>query len=352
MTSRERAELAMRGRVPDRVPVVPLIDTSYAAACYGVPVSECFLKPEVHARALVSTLERHPGIDGFSINIGLTPEVISKQSETESDYFVTTVDGTDWQIPKNDIGTPTRRGIASFDDERLRHVELLRPHIVETLRLIPRGIMQDYDVSAGLTSPFSEIVFMMGIERALVAMHEEPEALKQAIEIRVPSALRWAEEMAALDVPSIWIGEGLASSSLISSRQYAEFALPYEQRLTARLRELGVPSVLHICGKAGKILDAIASSGVDCFEADWQVELAEAKTRLGNRVALKGNLHTTRLVQSSPDDIYSEACRAIKSAMAGGGFILSSGCALGRDTPPANVDAMVRAARDVGTYLT
>jgi uroporphyrinogen decarboxylase len=183
-------------------------------------------------------------------------------------------------------------------------------------------------------------------------MQEEPEALKQAIELRVPLALRWAEEMAALDVPSIWIGEGLASSSLISSRQYAEFALPYQQRLTARLRELGVPSVLHICGKADGILEAIASSGVDCFEADWQVELAEAKTRIGNRVALKGNLHTTRLVQSSPDEIYREACRAIESAMAGGGFILSSGCALGRDTTPANVDAMVRAARDVGTYLT
>jgi uroporphyrinogen-III decarboxylase len=185
MTSRERAEAAMRGQVPDRVPVVPLIDTSYAAACYGVPVSECFLKPEVHARALVSTLERHPGIDGFSINIGLTPEVISKQSETASDYFVTTVDGTDWQIPKNDIGTPTQRGIARFDDARLSHVDVLRPHIVETLKRIPRQILRDYDVSAGLTGPFSEIVFMMGIERVLVAMLEEPEALKHAIEIRL-----------------------------------------------------------------------------------------------------------------------------------------------------------------------
>ncbi len=35
---------------------------------------------------------------------------------------------------------------------------------------------------------------------------------------------------------------------------------------------------------------------------------------------------------------------------AGGRFILSSGCCLGRDTPPENVDAMVRACEDFGGY--
>lgn len=340
----------MYGRQPDRVPVVPLIDTSYAAACYGVPVSECFLKPEIHARALVHALERHPGIDGVSINIGLTPEVISRQTETASNYFVTTTDGTDWQVPKNDIGTPVSHAIRAFDDPRLGMFDVLRPHIVETLAAIPASILRDYDISAGLTGPFSQIVFLMGVERVLVAMHDEPETLKRAIECRLPFALDWAEEMAALGVPSVWIGEGLASSSLISPRQYEEFVLPYEQSVTARLRAKGIPSVLHICGKASGILASIARSGADCFEADWQVDLAEAKAALGSRVSLKGNLHTTRLVQSSPEAIYEEAREAIRRAKSGGGFILSSGCALGRDTPPENIEAMVRAALECGGY--
>jgi len=33
-----------------------------------------------------------------------------------------------------------------------------------------------------------------------------------------------------------------------------------------------------------------------------------------------------------------------------GGFILSSGCALGRDTPPENVAAMAQAVNDFGSY--
>lgn len=350
MTSRQRAELAMRGQEPDRVPVVPLIDTSYAAACYGVPVSECFLDPRVHARALVHALERHPGIDGVSINIGLTAEVIARRTATASDYFVTTTDGTEWQIPVNDIGTPVSPGIQSFDDPRLSTLDVLRPHIVETLRAIPAELLRDYDISAGLTGAFSQVAFLMGVERVLLAMHEEPEALKSAIEKRMPLALAWAGELAELGAPSVWIGEGVASSSLISPRQYEEFVLPYQQRVAARLRELDVPSVLHICGKATRMLESMARSGCDCFEADWQVDLGEAKARIGDRMSIKGNLHTTALVHDAPQQVFEAARDAIQKAKRGGGFILSSGCALGRDTPPENVEAMARAAMELGGY--
>jgi len=350
MSPRERAEIAMRGGRPDRVPVVPLIDTSYAAACLGVPVSQCFLSPEVHAQALLSALEQHPGIDGLSINIGLTADVIVDLEEFEGGYTVTTIDGSVWGIPMNDIGTPTTRSVINLRDERLSSVDVLRPHIAETLGFIPSSVLKNYDVSAGLTGPFSQVLFMMGIEPAMVAMQEEPEALKEAIEARMPFALRWAEELAVLGAPSVWIGEGYASTSLISPRQYEEFVLPYEQRVTAHLRRLGVPSVLHICGKTTRVLESIASSGADCFEVDWLVDLEEAKRRIGSRMSIKGNVHTTRLVQSSPEEIYAEGLRAIEKAGAGGGFLLSSGCALGRDTPPENVDALVRAAEDFGGY--
>jgi uroporphyrinogen-III decarboxylase len=116
------------------------------------------------------------------------------------------------------------------------------------------------------------------------------------------------------------------------------------------LRELGVPSVLHICGKATRMLESMARSGCDCFEADWQVDLSEAKATIGDRMSIKGNLHTTALVHDQPQQVFEAARDAIQKAKGGGGFILSSGCALGRDTPPANVDAMVRAAREFGGY--
>jgi len=340
----------MRGRTPDRVPVVPLIDTSYAAACYGVPVSECFLNPEVHACALVSCLERHQDLDGLSINIGITPEVVRERARTTDGWSITTLDGSVWRVPLNDIGTPVRYDVTCFDDERLQSLDILRPHVTETLRRIPTEVLARHNIAVGLTGPFSQVAFLMGVERVLTAMIEQPDELKAAIEYRVPFATAWAERIAESGAPSVWIGEGLASGSLISAAQYVNFVLPYEQRVTRKLQELGVPVALHICGRANNLLDEMARSGADCLEIDWQVDLGAAKARLGSRVSLKGNLHTTRLAQSRPAEVYEDARCAIKAAGLGGAFILSSGCALGRDTPPENVDAMARAARDFGVY--
>jgi MtaA/CmuA family methyltransferase len=340
----------MRGQVPDRVPVVPLIDTSYAAACYGVPVSECFLDPEVHARALLSCLDRHPDIDGLSINIGIAPSVVREKARTADGWLITTLDGSVWQIPRNDIGTPVEHEVTSLEDERIETLDIMRPFVMETLRHVPPEVRDRYNISVGLTGPFSQVGFLIGVQRLLTAMIDQPEELKAAVARRTPFAISWAEEAAALGAPSVWIGEGMASGSLISVAHYAEIVLPSERQVTRRLRKLGVPSVLHICGRAENLLDEMARSGADCLEIDWQVDLGAAKARLGSKVSLKGNLHTSELAQSTPAQVYQAARGAIEAAAANGGYLLSSGCALGRDTPPENVAALAQAAHDFGGY--
>jgi uroporphyrinogen decarboxylase len=55
-------------------------------------------------------------------------------------------------------------------------------------------------------------------------------------------------------------------------------------------------------------------------------------------------------VHDTPQQVFETAREAIQKAMRGGGFILSSGCALGRDTPPENIEAMARAAMEFGGY--
>jgi uroporphyrinogen-III decarboxylase len=52
-----------------------------------------------------------------------------------------------------------------------------------------------------------------------------------------------------------------------------------------------------------------------------------------------------RLLAGSPELVYRQSRELMRSA-GPGGFILSSGCEVPRDTPPENIHAMVRAARD------
>jgi uroporphyrinogen decarboxylase len=349
-TPRGRAVKALYGGRADRVPCVPLIDNSYSAPILGLPVSQCFIDPCAHAESLVACLERHPGIDGLSVNLCLAPEIILERRAVGDGYEIRTTGGTTWRVPHNDIGTVQTREITSFYDPRLASEDPLKAGILATVRAIPAGIRQRYLINCGVTGPFSQLVFLMGLERVLTATIDDPSGLHHAIQQRLPLALAWIDDLAGLDPGCIWIGEGVASSSLISAATYREFVLPYEQALADQIRRAGVPSVLHICGKIGSMLDQIPEARVDALELDWPVSLADAKVRIGKHVALKGNLNTTTLVSAGPDKIYRLAVQAITDAAAGGGFVLSSGCALGRDTPPANVEALVRAVQTHGSY--
>jgi uroporphyrinogen decarboxylase len=79
--------------------------------------------------------------------------------------------------------------------------------------------------------------------------------------------------------------------------------------------------------------------------------LVELKKLYGDKLILKGNLHTTDvMLRGSVDDVVAASKKAIDDAGAGGGFILSTGDQCGRDTPDENIRAMVETARTYGRY--
>jgi uroporphyrinogen decarboxylase len=66
---------------------------------------------------------------------------------------------------------------------------------------------------------------------------------------------------------------------------------------------------------------------------------------------LKGNLSTTGvMLRGTPDDVRAAVRNCIDAAAEGGGYILSTGDQLSRNTPEANMRAMVETAREYGRY--
>jgi uroporphyrinogen decarboxylase len=79
--------------------------------------------------------------------------------------------------------------------------------------------------------------------------------------------------------------------------------------------------------------------------------LSELKAAYGEKLILKGNLHTTEtMLRGSADDVVSASRKAIDDAAKDGGFILSTGDQCGRDTPDENIEVMVETARTYGKY--
>jgi len=189
INSRNRAVEALCGRTPDRVPCVPLIDLSYAASVHGIDVSDCFLNPVKHAQALESCLLRHPDIDGLSINLVLCDEVIISKAQTSNGWKIETIGGLTWNVPQNDVGSVSSCGITSFDDPRLSTDDPLRPGVCQTLQNISSKVLDEYLVAVGVTGPFSQLVFLMGLNNVLMAMTDNPKKLLEAIEKRVQLTL-------------------------------------------------------------------------------------------------------------------------------------------------------------------
>jgi uroporphyrinogen decarboxylase len=80
-------------------------------------------------------------------------------------------------------------------------------------------------------------------------------------------------------------------------------------------------------------------------------DLADLKRNWGDRITLKGNLHTTDvMLRGTAEEVVRASRKAMDDAAEGGRFILSTGDQCGRDTPDENLHAMIETAREYGRY--
>jgi len=128
---------------------------------------------------------------------------------------------------------------------------------------------------------------------------------------------------------------------------YLEFSLAYMRRVVESLTRsrdgARVPSIVFTKG-GGQWLEAIAGTGCDAVGLDWTVSLAAARRRVGDRVALQGNLDPLVLL-TTPEAVRREAGRVLADFGPGSGHVFNLGHGIVPQTPPENVAALVEAVR-------
>jgi uroporphyrinogen decarboxylase len=135
----------------------------------------------------------------------------------------------------------------------------------------------------------------------------------------------------------------------LTTTAYQEFSLAYMRRIVAGLiREQDgerVPSIVFTKG-GGLWLESMADIGCDALGLDWSIELGEARNRVGNRVALQGNLDPAVLF-ASPERILAEARKILDSfGPANTGHVFNLGHGISRFTPPENVSTLVECVHE------
>ena len=131
----------------------------------------------------------------------------------------------------------------------------------------------------------------------------------------------------------------------LSHNAYQEFSLRYMSQILAGLkREHGgvrIPAVVFTKG-GGLWLESIANSGCDAVGLDWTMDIGEARRRIGDKVALQGNLDPFVLF-ASPEVITAETEKILASYGNGNGHVFNLGHGISQFTPPESALTLVDA---------
>lgn len=135
-----------------------------------------------------------------------------------------------------------------------------------------------------------------------------------------------------LQVFDSWIGA-------LSPADYREHVLPYSRRAIEIASETGVP-IIHFGTETAGILELIAETGGDVIGVDWRIDLDTAWQRLGDDVAIQGNLDPISLFAPWPE-LKKRAQRVLDQAGGRPGHIFNLGHGILPQTPVENVRRLV-----------
>lgn len=338
MTSHERYEAVCELREPDRVPVSPFIMT-FAARLIGVPYIDYCKSGEVMARAQLECIRRF-GYD----SVALGSDAVREAEAVGVEIF--------WQedeVP----GTMPDPFIQSHDDlKKLRLPDPLGPNRmheqIKALRMLLEELGDDGIVYAWVEAPFQASAMIRNINYFMLDIYENPDLVHELMRFSLEMELAFG--LAQVEAGARYVGVGDAVASLTSPRHYEEFNFPYIKELVTGLQKAGARVKYHACGNTKALLPLFAELGPDIINLDSLIDLAEAKAMLGDKICIKGNIDPAGvLLQGTPETVAAAAENCIREVGAGGGFILSPGCEVPRDTPYENLDALVQAARLYGS---
>ncbi|MFC3285698.1 uroporphyrinogen decarboxylase [Litchfieldella rifensis] len=172
------------------------------------------------------------------------------------------------------------------------------------------------------------------------AMHRLLDLLAQAVTDYLNAQIRAGAQ--AVQIFDTWGGA-------LSTPAYLEFSLRYMEQIVAGLiREhegRRVPVILFT-KNGGQWLEHIAGTGADAVGLDWTTELADARARVGHRVALQGNLDPNVLF-AKPSAIHAEVARVLDSYGEGPGHVFNLGHGISQFTEPAHVTAFLDALHEL-----
>lgn len=342
MTQRERVEAVLAHEAPDRVPVVPQAFL-LAARTAGTHIGEINRDGRLLAKSHIACQEKY-GYDGVVVDV--------------DDASMAEACGARVVFREDDVAVVDESEPVLTDLKQIRDMVLPDPR---TAGRLPEWLLATEELVAAIGSdvfimgradqgPFSLACLLRGTTRWMLDLIEaDPAEVAEVLVWCREAILRFAVAQRECGAHATSIGDAYAGPNLISPDMYRQHARDHETWLAQRIQREGFPFSLHICGNTTSILEDMVATGSAILEIDSPVDLSKAADLSAGRAVLMGNINPSHpLVFGTPETVRAHVRHAIETTGCRD-LLLSSGCAMGRDTPEENMRALVSAAAEFGS---
>ncbi|MCF6282804.1 MAG: uroporphyrinogen decarboxylase [Candidatus Polarisedimenticolaceae bacterium] len=195
-----------------------------------------------------------------------------------------------------------------------------------------------YMVEGGSTKNFGLVKGMM---------FDRPDMMHKLLDKLADSVISYLNGQIAAGAQAVMIFD--TWGGVLTPRDYEAFSLAYMRKIVQGLtREADgrkVPVIMFTKGGA-LWLDQMAETGCDALGVDWTLDMADARTRVQDKVALQGNMDPC-ILYSNPDRIREEVGRVLESYGRGPGHVFNLGHGIHPTIDPENVGAFIDAVHDL-----
>lgn len=179
-----------------------------------------------------------------------------------------------------------------------------------------------------------------GFPMAMAMLKENPEMLHQLLNCLAESASFHLHCQLQAGANAVMIFDSWGG--LLGDGQYEVFSLYYIRQILEKLQshyQHDAPIIVFTKG-GNQWLEQIAESGCQAIQVDWTISMGDARRRVGQKVALQGNLDPAIMVQT-PEAIRDAAQTILLSYGQGSGHIFNLGHGITKDVPPEHVQVLV-----------
>jgi len=296
--------------------------------------------PELACEVTLQPLERYP-LDAAI----LFSDILTIPDAMGLGLYFEAGEGPKFERPVRDAKSVDALGIPD-PEETLRYV-------MDAVRTIRRELHDRVPLIGFAGSPWTLATYMVeggsskDFAHSKGLLYSDPQTAHRLLAKLADSVAVYLSAQVAAGAQAIQIFDTWGGA--LSDDAYREFSLQYMQRIVEQLpKESGgrrVPVILFT-KNGGLWLEHMAATGCDALGVDWTINIGNARRRVGNRIALQGNMDPGALY-GSPARIRDEVAKILADFGNGSGHVFNLGHGITPGVDPEHAGAMIAAVHEL-----